>query len=118
MSEGRTPRTRRPRARLADLARKAGQGERARELYERSLAIAQRPADDKPGNTTYRRDLSVSFNKLADLAREAGQCDEARQWASRALDIQRWLVRDDPDRLISRWNSPSCRTSGRKSAHG
>jgi hypothetical protein len=53
---------------LAVPACKVGQGESARELYEQSLAIAQRLADDKPGNTTYRRDLSVSFSKLADLA--------------------------------------------------
>jgi len=31
------------------------------------------PSAPPPGNTTYARDLSVSFNKLADLAVAAGQ---------------------------------------------
>jgi len=39
---------------------------------ERSLAIAQALAHDEPGNTTYRSDLSVSFERLADLATEPG----------------------------------------------
>lgn len=33
--------------------------------------------DLEPGNTTYRRDLSVSFERLADLARATGQTDQA-----------------------------------------
>ena len=82
--------------RLADLAREAGQGERARELYERSLEIAQGLADDEPGSTTYRRDLSVSFNKLADLAREAGQGERARELYERSLEIRQGLADDEP----------------------
>ncbi|HUK70842.1 MAG TPA: trypsin-like peptidase domain-containing protein [Streptosporangiaceae bacterium] len=85
--------------RLADLAVAAGQGERARELYERSLAIAQRLADAEPGNTTYARDLSVSFERLADLARAAGQGDQAQIWVFKALDIRRELVHTEPHRL-------------------
>jgi uncharacterized tellurite resistance protein B-like protein len=84
---------------LADLAREAGQGERARDLYEQSLAIRRQLADDEPGNTTYRRDLSISFERLADLAREAGQGDEAARWVSLALAIRRTLVHDEPGRL-------------------
>ena len=85
--------------RLADLAVAAGQGDRARELYEQSLEIRRRLADDEPGNTTYRRDLSVSFERLADLAVAAGQGEEARQWVSHALGIRRRLARDEPGRL-------------------
>jgi hypothetical protein len=55
--------------------------------------------DDEPGNTTYRRDLSVSLNKLADLAREAGQGGEPHQWVTSALELRRRLVRDEPGRL-------------------
>jgi hypothetical protein len=31
----------------------------------------------EPGNTTYRRDLSISYERLADLAREAGHLEIA-----------------------------------------
>ena len=72
---------------------------RTRDLYEQALAIAQRLAEAEPGNTTYARDLSVSFDRLADLAREAGQEDQAQIWVTTTLDIRRKLVRDEPRRL-------------------
>jgi len=61
--------------------------------------VRQELADAEPGNTTYRRDLSISFERLADLAMRQGAGQEADQWASRALQIRRQLVREEPGRL-------------------
>ncbi|HKR52522.1 MAG TPA: hypothetical protein VJT72_23685 [Pseudonocardiaceae bacterium] len=47
----------------------------------------------EPENTTYRRDLSISFNKLADLAREAGELETARGLVDRAVHIRRAVHR-------------------------
>ena len=82
---------------LAELAAQAGQVDRARDLYEQSLAIAEELAAADPANTTYRRDLSLSYDNLAELARTAGKSDEADEWASKALAIKRQLNKDEPE---------------------
>ncbi|MHB1596378.1 MAG: hypothetical protein ACYCU3_19645, partial [Streptosporangiaceae bacterium] len=70
--------------------------ERARELYQRALEIAQQLADAEPGNATYARDLSVSFERLADLAAEAGQGERARELYQRSLEIAQQLADAEP----------------------
>ncbi|NLG22239.1 MAG: hypothetical protein GX555_12515, partial [Actinomycetales bacterium] len=62
---------------LADLARDYGRGREALAIFESAMAIDQRKTELEPGNTTYRRDLSISYNKLADLALAAGRSGDA-----------------------------------------
>ncbi|MGH7262221.1 MAG: hypothetical protein ACREI9_16415, partial [Nitrospiraceae bacterium] len=74
----------------------AGQGDEARRLFTQALTIAQGLADAEPANTTYQRDLSISYNKLADLAVAAGQGDEARRLFTQALTIAQGLADAEP----------------------
>jgi tetratricopeptide (TPR) repeat protein len=78
--------------RLADLARDTGQGDQARKLYQRALAICQDLADADPGNPTCQRDLAVSHNRLGDLARDTGQGDQARELYEHALAVTEALA--------------------------
>ncbi|MBL8327815.1 MAG: hypothetical protein JNJ71_03115, partial [Rubrivivax sp.] len=47
-------------SKLGDLMSALGQGEQAREFFEKSLAIRKRLAEAEPGRADYQRDLSVS----------------------------------------------------------
>ena len=47
---------------MGDLYVSLGQGEKAREAYLKSLAIAERLAASEPDRADYQRDLSVSYN--------------------------------------------------------
>ena len=53
----------------------------------------------EPGNTTYRRDLSVSYERLGKIAAEAGQAEESRRCLTIALDMRRELHRQEPQRV-------------------
>ena len=55
--------------RMGDLFRALGDGEQAREYYERALEVSQRLADSAPENADYARDLSVSYDRMGDLFR-------------------------------------------------
>ena len=70
--------------------------DRARDLYEQSLAIAEELAAADPANTTYRRDLSLSYDNLAELAAQAGQVDRARDLYEQSLAIAEELAAADP----------------------
>jgi hypothetical protein len=50
----------------------------------------------EPGNTTYQRDVSISYERLADLAIEAGE--EAERLVIRAVGIRRPLLAREPAR--------------------
>jgi tetratricopeptide (TPR) repeat protein len=58
--------------------------------------IEQELADAEPGNTTYRRDLSVSFNKLADLALAAGRSADAESLYRQSLQVRQELADAEP----------------------
>ncbi|MDQ1295878.1 MAG: hypothetical protein QG608_3765, partial [Actinomycetota bacterium] len=62
---------------LADLAVAHGRSTQAEIIFTSALRIDERKTDLEPGNTTYRRDLSISYNKLADLALAAGRSGDA-----------------------------------------
>ena len=83
---------------LGDLMRALGQGEQAREFFEKSLAIAQRLADAEPGRADYQRDLSVSYNKLGDLMIALGQGEQAREFFEKDLAIAQRLADAEPGR--------------------
>jgi tetratricopeptide (TPR) repeat protein len=86
--------------RLADLALDTGQGDQARDLYQRALAICQDLADGEPGNSACQRDLAVSYNRLADLARDTGQGHQARELYEHAHTITEALVASHPGSTI------------------
>jgi hypothetical protein len=50
--------------------------------------VAQDLAERDPGNTTYRRDLSISYERLADLTR-AEDMDSAPSLIERAVALRR-----------------------------
>ena len=50
---------------LGDLMSDLGQGEQAREFFEKSLAIRKRLAEAEPGRADYQRDLCVSLARCA-----------------------------------------------------
>jgi tetratricopeptide (TPR) repeat protein len=70
---------------LGDMARAAGDAPRARELFERALAIAEALAAAEPDDTAYQRDVLVSLDRLGDMARAAGDAPRARELFERAL---------------------------------
>ena len=83
---------------LGDLMRNGGQGEQAREFFEKSLAIRKRLAEAEPGRADYQRDLSVSYNKLGDLMRALGQGEQAREFFEKVMAISKRLAEAEPGR--------------------
>ncbi|MGH3864686.1 MAG: tetratricopeptide repeat protein, partial [Pseudonocardiaceae bacterium] len=53
-------------------------------------------AELEPGNTTYRRDLSISYERLADLAREAGRSGDAETLYRQSLTVREELAELEP----------------------
>ena len=78
--------------------RALGQGEQAREFFEKSLGIIERLAQAEPGRADYQRDLSVSYNKLGDLMRALGQGEQAREFFEKDLAIAERLAQAEPYR--------------------
>ncbi len=66
----------------------AGQSEEAERLYRQGLGIRQGLAEAEPGNTTYRRDLSLSYERLGVLAEPAAA---SASWFEQA-GPQTWLI--------------------------
>ena len=61
--------------------------------------MRQELAELEPGNTTYRRDLSISYERLGNIAAESGQAKEAQRCLTIALDMRRELHRQEPQRV-------------------
>jgi hypothetical protein len=53
-------------------------------------------AAGEPGNTTYARDLSISYERLADLAVATGQAAEAERLFRQSLTIREGLAAGEP----------------------
>ena len=81
---------------LADLARDYGRSPAALAIFESALAIDERRVELEPGNTTYRRDLSVSYEQLADLALAAGRSAEAEGLYGQSLAVRQELAELEP----------------------
>ncbi len=64
--------------------------------------MEQELADADPGNTVYRRDLSISYERLADLARDSGDPARARHLYERSLTIRQQLADADPGNTVYR----------------
>ena len=58
--------------------------------------MAQELTELEPGNTTYRRDLSVCYERLADLARAAGRSGDAEALYQQALAVAQELTELEP----------------------
>ncbi|MGA2927217.1 MAG: tetratricopeptide repeat protein [Solirubrobacteraceae bacterium] len=59
-------------------------------------AVAEALAAAEPGNTTYQRDVSVSYNTLGDLARASGQAVEAERLYRQSLTVREALAAAEP----------------------
>ena len=75
-----------------------GDGEEARQYYQRSLEIRERLAQAEPDRADYQRDLSVSYKNMGDLMSALGAGEEARQYYQRSLEIAERLAQAEPDR--------------------
>ena len=84
---------------LGDLARMHGLSTRALLIFQGAFEIDKRKTELEPANTTYRRDLSISYERLADLAHQAGNLEIARDFVDRAITIRRAMHRLEPHRL-------------------
>ena len=84
---------------LGDLAREHGRSTQAQAIFEGALAINERKYKLEQGNTTYRRDLSISYERLADLASRAGELRTARELVDQAVEIRRAIHRLEPHRV-------------------
>ena len=81
---------------LADIARGRGRITQAAQLYQQALAIDQQQVQLDPANTSFQRNLSVTYSKLADLAGAAGNTAEAARLHQQALAIFERLAQLDP----------------------
>ena len=77
---------------LGELMAALGQGEAARDFFQKALARAE------PERTDHQRDLSVSYNKLGDLMAALGQGEAARDFFEKDLAISERLARAEPER--------------------
>ncbi|MBK6888255.1 MAG: hypothetical protein IPH03_18630 [Tetrasphaera sp.] len=68
----------------------------ARRFYTDSLTIRKVLADRELGNTSYQRDLSISYDRLADLALTEGDPDTARRFYTDSLTIAQALADREP----------------------
>jgi len=84
--------------RLGDLMSALGQGEQAREFFEKSLGAIERVAQAEPERADFQRQLSVSYNKLGDLMRALGQGEQAREFFEKDLAIAQRLAQAEPGR--------------------
>ena len=64
--------SRSPTTRMGDLHRALGQGDSARQFYQKALEIAERLVQQEPDRADYLRDLSVSYNRMGDLHARSG----------------------------------------------
>jgi tetratricopeptide (TPR) repeat protein len=82
--------------RMLTLALAAGRSGDAEALYRQSLQVAQELTELEPGNTTYRRDLSISYERLADLALAAGRSGDAEALYRQSLQVAQELTELEP----------------------
>jgi tetratricopeptide (TPR) repeat protein len=99
--------------RLGDLMRALGNGEAAREYFQKSLDIRERLARAEPQHADYQSEVSVSYEKLGNLMRALGNGEAAREYFQQSLDIRERLARAEPQRADYQRNlSVSCNKLG------
>ncbi|MBI5424986.1 MAG: toll/interleukin-1 receptor domain-containing protein [Opitutae bacterium] len=89
-------------SKLADflaLRGQAGDGKKALEYYERSLAVREQLVEANPQSAPAQRDVSVSLNKLADFLAQRGQTGDGKkalEYYERSLAVREQLVEANP----------------------
>ncbi|WP_089156055.1 hypothetical protein [Micromonospora sp. NBS 11-29] len=63
------------------------------------MTIAERLTAAEPDNTSYARDLSISYERLGELARQAEDTEAAKTLITMAASIRRALHRQEPSRI-------------------
>jgi tetratricopeptide (TPR) repeat protein len=76
-----------------------GRIDKAKNVYEEALAIAQRLADNEPNRTDLQRDLAVALERMADLHQALGQIDQALSFTQLAFNIVQRLTSAEPNRF-------------------
>jgi tetratricopeptide (TPR) repeat protein len=66
-------------------------------LRDHAHPALKRLAESDPTNTTWQRDLSMSFERLGDIAVDKGNLPEAQRLFTEALHIRQRLAESDPD---------------------
>ncbi|TMQ15761.1 MAG: tetratricopeptide repeat protein [Deltaproteobacteria bacterium] len=74
----------------------AGKLDDARVWFDKVLRVRKLLAAADATNTTWQRDLSVSYKKLGDVAMSADKLDDARAWFDKALAVHQALVAAHP----------------------
>ena len=64
--------------------------------HQLGFKVREALARDEPTNTTYQRDLAISYERLGDLALQSGQASEAERLYRQSLDVREALARDEP----------------------
>ncbi|WP_449220858.1 nSTAND1 domain-containing NTPase [Tistrella mobilis] len=77
-----------------------GAPDEARQLYEESLEIFKRLAEQEPENTEAQRDLSVSLEKIADI-RQRQDPAAALALYEQSLEIRRRLAEREPENTLA-----------------
>jgi hypothetical protein len=78
--------------------RDVGQGDAARNFYQKALDIREQLVRQEPGRADFLNDLAVSCERMGDMARESGNSEAAQQYFTRALQIREKLVIMEPGR--------------------
>jgi tetratricopeptide (TPR) repeat protein len=84
--------------RMGDLLRALGQGEQAKDFYEKFLRTIERLAKEEPNHADYQRGLAVSYEKMGDILRALGQSEQFKFYYERSLHIRERLADDEPNR--------------------
>ncbi|MBU7009005.1 tetratricopeptide repeat protein, partial [Phosphitispora fastidiosa] len=77
---------------LGDYHKSQGNGAKALEYYEKSLAIDEALVELDPDSVDYRQGLSVSCNKLGDYHKSQGNGAKALEYYEKSLAIFEALV--------------------------
>ena len=79
-----------------DVAVKLGQGDLARELAEKALALRRTASRDRPEDVRIRHKLLLACTALGMLERDAGRSERAAALFSEAIEIGDYLATVDP----------------------
>ena len=83
---------------LGALLRDLGQGDSARDFFQKALAIAEQLVRQEPGRADFQNDLAISHERMGDLAADSSQTATARRHFAQALQIRETLVQREPGR--------------------
>ena len=84
--------------RMGDLLRGLGQGEQARQYYQKALENWERLIRHEPDRAEYLRGVCIPYDRIGDLLRDLGQGEQARQYYQKELENWERLIRQEPER--------------------